>query len=53
MTIVGHDLHFKYGQVFNGNIVYGNNANLESIGIPNGTASKQSGVVNFLTPRPI
>jgi choice-of-anchor A domain-containing protein len=45
--IVGHDLRYQYGQVFNGNIVYGNDEHLDSIGIPNGTDRKQSGVVDF------
>lgn len=45
--IVGDDLDYTYGQVFGGNIVYGNTADLNSIGIPNGTARKATGVVDF------
>lgn len=45
--IVGHDLSYQYGQVFNGNVVYGNNGVLDGVGIPNGTKRKQANVVDF------
>jgi choice-of-anchor A domain-containing protein len=45
--IVGHDLTYTYGQVFNGNIVYGDTGALNSVGTPNGTARQQSGVIDF------
>jgi choice-of-anchor A domain-containing protein len=45
--IVGHDLDFTYGQVFYGNIVYGNDATLTGVGIPNGDDRQESGVVDF------
>src|SRR5262245_22510691 len=45
--IVGHDLTYTYGQVFSGNIAYGNTATLNSIGTPNGTVRQEAGVVDF------
>lgn len=45
--IVEGDIAYTYGQVFNGNLVYGGNAVLESIGIPNGEDRQETGVVDF------
>ena len=45
--IVGHNLNYQYGQVFNGNVVYGNAGVLDGVGIPHGTKRKQANVVNF------
>jgi choice-of-anchor A domain-containing protein len=45
--IVGHDLTFTNGQVFNGNIVYGDVGNLTSVGTPNGTVRQQANVLDF------
>jgi choice-of-anchor A domain-containing protein len=36
--IVGGNLNFMYGQVYNGNVVYGGTGTLTSIGLPHGTA---------------
>lgn len=44
--IVGDDLAYTHGQVFNGNIVYGDTAALTGVGIPNGTA-RQGTVIDF------
>ncbi len=45
--IVGHDLAFQYGQVFNGNIVHGNSGILDGVGTPNGTSRQQANVLDF------
>jgi choice-of-anchor A domain-containing protein len=45
--IVGNDLTYTYGQVFYGNIVYGNGAALTGVGIPNGDERQEAGVVDF------
>ncbi|MEZ6141870.1 MAG: choice-of-anchor A family protein [Zavarzinella sp.] len=45
--IVEGNLTFNNGQVFNGNIVYGGAASLNSIGVPNGTVRQEAGVVDF------
>ena len=45
--IVGHDLSYQYGQVFYGNIVYGDTANLDGVGTPNGSVRQQAGVIDF------
>lgn len=45
--IVGHDLAFQYGQVFNGNIVYGNAGSLTGVGTPNGSTRQQANVLDF------
>jgi choice-of-anchor A domain-containing protein len=45
--IVGTDLVYTNGQVFNGNIVYGTSGDLQSVGIPNGDDRQQAGVVDF------
>jgi choice-of-anchor A domain-containing protein len=45
--IVGDDLKFTNGQVFNGNIVYGHTQTLVGVGIPNGT-SRKGNVLNFV-----
>jgi choice-of-anchor A domain-containing protein len=44
--VVGHNLYYTRGQVFNGNVVYGNAGTLTSVGLLNGTARKGS-VVDF------
>lgn len=44
--IVGDDLTYQNGQVFNGNIVYGDTASINSVGVPNGTIRKDH-VVDF------
>ena len=48
MLIVGRDLIFKNGRVFNGNVVYGNNTNLPkySVSIEEGTLRKAN-VIDF------
>jgi choice-of-anchor A domain-containing protein len=45
--IVGGDLNFRHGQVFFGNAVFGGTGTLEGVGLPNGTARQESGVVDF------
>jgi|GEM_PF-5319831 len=45
--IVGNDLDFTYGQVYFGNIVYGNNGDLDSIGTPNGDVRQEADVIDF------
>ena len=45
--IVGHDLDFANGQVFGGNIVYGDVGNLKSVGTPNGSVRQQPNVLPF------
>lgn len=45
--IVGNNLEYTYGQVFNGNLVYGNTADLEGVGLPNGDERQEAGVVDF------
>jgi choice-of-anchor A domain-containing protein len=45
--IVGNDLDYTYGQVFNGNIVYGNVGNLDGVGIPNGEDRQEVDVLDF------
>jgi choice-of-anchor A domain-containing protein/uncharacterized repeat protein (TIGR01451 family) len=42
--IVGRNLTYNSGQVFNGNIVYGGTATLTNVGIPNGTARQGSDI---------
>jgi choice-of-anchor A domain-containing protein len=49
--IVGNDLEFTYGQVFHGNIVYGDDAVLTGVGIPNGDDRQQAGVIDFAAAR--
>ncbi len=44
--IVGGNLNFTNGQVFNGNIAYDGSSTLNSVGIPNGTA-KHAYDINF------
>lgn len=44
--IVGHALTYTNGQVFNGNIAYGNSALLSGVGVPNGSVKKTS-VIDF------
>jgi choice-of-anchor A domain-containing protein len=44
--IVGGNLNFMYGQVYNGNVVYGGTGTLTSVSIPNGTAH-QGTPINF------
>jgi choice-of-anchor A domain-containing protein len=44
--IVGGNLSFTNGQVFNGNAVYGGSASFSSVGFPNGSARKGS-VIDF------
>lgn len=44
--IVGGNLQFVYGQVYNGNIVHGGTAAITAIGLPNGT-TRQGAVVDF------
>jgi len=46
--IVGRNLTYNNGQVFSGNIVYGNSARLSSVGLPNGT-SRQGTPLDFAT----
>jgi choice-of-anchor A domain-containing protein len=45
--VVGANLEFFNGQVFNGNIVYGGIAHLQSIGTPNGSTRQQADVLPF------
>ena len=45
--IVGGDLDYTYGQVFNGNVVHGGAGNLNSVGIPNGEERQEADVVDF------
>jgi choice-of-anchor A domain-containing protein len=45
--IVQGDLDYTYGQVFNGNIVYGGVGNLVDIGLPNGEDRQEADVVDF------
>ena len=45
--IVGNDLDFTYGQVYFGNIVYGDEGDLNSIGTPNGRVRQQANVIDF------
>jgi choice-of-anchor A domain-containing protein len=40
--IAGHDLDFTNGQVFGGNIVYGDVGNLKGVGTPNGGVRQQA-----------
>ena len=40
--IVGGNLNFMYGQVYNGNVVYGGTGTLTSVGLPHGTAHQGS-----------
>jgi choice-of-anchor A domain-containing protein len=42
--IVGGDLTYTDGQVFNGNVVYGGTATLTNVAIPNGTARQDTPV---------
>ena len=44
--IVGRNLTYNNGQVYSGNIVYGNSARLSSVGLPNGT-SRQGTPLDF------
>ena len=44
--IVGGNLNYMYGQVFNGNVVYGGTGTFTSFGHPNGTIRHDS-VINF------
>jgi choice-of-anchor A domain-containing protein len=44
--IVGGNLQFTNGQVFNGNVVYGGTGTFSSFGHPNGTI-RQGSVINF------
>lgn len=44
--IVGGNLQFTYGQVYNGNVVYGGTGTLTSVGLPHGTAH-QGTVIDF------
>lgn len=45
--IVGDELQYQWGQVFNGNLVYGTTANLDGVGIPNGTERQEANVFDF------
>lgn len=45
--IVQNDLEFTYGQVYFGNLVYGDTADLESIGTPYGDERLQANVIDF------
>ncbi|WP_020468685.1 choice-of-anchor A family protein [Zavarzinella formosa] len=45
--IVGHDLTYQYGQVFKGNIVYGDTGVLDGVGTPNGTVRQEANVFDF------
>ncbi|HEX3148326.1 MAG TPA: choice-of-anchor A family protein [Gemmataceae bacterium] len=45
--IAGDQLDFTNGQVFGGNIVYGNVGHLTSIGTPNGSVRQQTNVLPF------
>ena len=45
--IVGGNVNYTWGQVFNGNLVAGGTRTLTGVGIPNGTARQQSGVADF------
>jgi choice-of-anchor A domain-containing protein len=45
--IVGGDLDFTDGQVFFGNGVHGGDGSLVRVGIPNGDARQQAGVIDF------
>jgi choice-of-anchor A domain-containing protein len=47
--IVGADLEFFNGQVFNGNIVYGGIGHLQSVGTPFGSTRQQANVLPFAT----
>lgn len=44
--IVGDDLSYQNGQVFNGNVVYGTSASMFYVGVPNGTV-RQDHVIDF------
>lgn len=44
--VVGGNLTYNQGQVFNGNIVYGGTAALQNVGLPNGTA-RQGAPLDF------
>jgi choice-of-anchor A domain-containing protein/uncharacterized repeat protein (TIGR01451 family) len=48
--VVGGQLTYDQGQVFNGNIVYGGTAVLQNVGLPNGTA-RQGAPVDFAAAR--
>ena len=37
--VVGNNLTYHNGEVFNGNVVFGHSASLTSVGVPNGTVS--------------
>jgi choice-of-anchor A domain-containing protein len=45
--IVGGNLDFTNGQVFNGNLVHGGAAHLQGVGIPNGDQRQESNVLDF------
>ncbi len=45
-VIVGGNLKYTNGQVFNGNVVYAGTGTFESFGIPNGT-TRQGSVIDF------
>lgn len=49
--IVGRDLTYTNGQVFNGNVVYGGTGTLTNFGLPNGTARQQAGLIDFAAAR--
>lgn len=44
--IAGDDITFRSGQVFSGNVVYGDTSNLRRVGVPNGTV-RQGNVLDF------
>ena len=45
--IAGRDLDFTNGQVFGGNIVYGDHGNLQGVGAPNGSVRQQANDLPF------
>jgi choice-of-anchor A domain-containing protein len=49
-VIVGGNIDFTNGQVFNGNVVYGGTGHFDMFGIPNGT-TRQGTVIDFAKAR--
>lgn len=45
--IVGGDLTYTNGEVFNGNLVYGGTGTLSGVNTPNGTVRQEAGVIDF------
>ena len=49
-VIVGGNIDYTNGQVFNGNVVYGGTGHFDMFGIPNGT-TRQGNVIDFAKAR--